>query len=103
MVLPRVGLIALGQSSASDELDAVAGSISIPADVVRDGALDGISANESAALEPEPGEKPMVCKTQGNGEARVSFGKVLPLMQEAVTRVERQDVEVIAILCGVCW
>lgn len=103
MSLPKIGLIALGQSEASDELEAVSQGIGVATQIIRSGALDGLGVGDIAALAPEKDEKPIVCKTIASGETHISFAKVFPHMQNAVARVDAQEVELIAILCGADW
>jgi len=93
----RVGLVTIGQSPRVDvvpEMRAILGDV----EVVECGALDELSKDEIEALRPGEEEYLLVTRLRDGSEVRVSRGRVLPLVEKCIRKLEGV-VDVVGLLC----
>lgn len=97
--MPRLGVITVGQSPRRDIMPYMTGLLEPGVDVIEAGALDGLSPEQLDALAPAPGEPRLATRLKDGAQIVISHHKTLPLVQERVTELNRQGVDLILLLC----
>jgi protein AroM len=97
--MPRLGAITVGQSPRSDIMPYMTALLGPEIEVVESGALDGMSPDELSAMTPEAGEHSLATRLADGAQIVISHNKVVPLVQGCITRLNRQGVDLILLLC----
>jgi protein AroM len=63
------------------------------------GALDGMRAEEIAALKPAPGDYALVSKLKNGSSATIAKRHILPRIQAAITELEEKGAAAVVLLC----
>lgn len=99
-----IGFVTIAESPRDDVVPAMRRILPDDVGIVERGNLDGLSADEIAALAPEPGEVGIVARLKSGGETHLSHKKILPRMQQLVDQVVNEDgADLVVILCGADW
>jgi protein AroM len=94
-----IGLVTIGQSPRVDVVPDMAAIIG-PGVVVREaGALDGLSRSAIDALAPTAGDEILVTRLADGTPVFVGKQKVVGLVEERITGLERDGAELTALLC----
>ncbi len=96
----EVGALTIGQSPRLDvepDFLAVAGP---GVELLQRGALDGLSPEDVAGLEPRPGEYLLVTRLRGGTEVRLAEARIVERMRGCVRDLESEGVELIALSDG---
>ncbi|MGH3094512.1 MAG: AroM family protein [Streptosporangiales bacterium] len=94
-----LGLVTIGQAPRDDLTPEIL-PLMPPCRVVEHGALDGLSADEVAALAPGPGEHALTSKLRDGSSAVFGHDQSLPLVEKAVGRAEADGADVTLIVCS---
>lgn len=93
----RVALLTIGQSPRPDVR---ASMFERPLSVMLEaGALDDLPDDEIHALTPRPGEHPLVTRLRDGREVTVAKERLIPYLQAALDRVEREGATTAVVLC----
>lgn len=100
---PVIGFATIGQTPRTDLVPYLIRKLSTRVTVIEGGVLDGLCAEEIAALDEGDLGKHMVTRLADGTSARLSFRHALPRMQNVVDALVQQGAELIVILCGADW
>lgn len=99
-----IAFVTIAESPRDDVVPAMQRILPDDVRIVERGNLNGLSADEIAALAPDPGEVGIVARLKSGGETLLSHQKILPRMQELVDQVVNEDgADLVVILCGADW
>ena len=93
-----LGLITIGQSPREDVVASMFGHVQEGA-FIETGALDGLEADQISVLFPVDGEAPLVTRLRDGSEVCVAKQRLMPLMEQAVSRLEEHGCATICVLC----
>jgi len=94
----RVAMITIGQSPRTDVMTDVEPILGPNIETLHCGALDDLSLEEIAALEPSLGEELLVTRLRDGTEVKLGHSKVVDKMNQCIENLE-PEVDSIAILC----
>lgn len=94
----RVGTVTIGQSPRSDVTPDLMALLGPDAELVEEGALNGLSQAEIAALAPGPGDPVLVSRLADGRQVRLRRFAMDPLVQAAFDRLAGR-VDLILMLC----
>ncbi len=95
----KIALITIGQSPRPE---VVADFIKIwgdSFDIIESGALDNLTVQQIAELEPQPGEAELLTKLTDGQVVSVSHQRLLPYVQQAIARAAAQEADIAIMLC----
>ncbi|CAM3640878.1 AroM family protein [Occultella aeris] len=97
--MTTLALITIGQAPRTDVTPEILPVL--PADDIREyGALDDLDADQITALAPRPGESALTSRLRDGGSAVFGHDRAVPLLQEAVSRAERDGADLTLLMCG---
>jgi protein AroM len=94
----KVGFITIGQSPRDDILKDLPETLR-NMQVVQVGALDNLTAQQIAALQPTDNETLYVSRLRDGSEVSIAKERLIPLLEEKIDRI-RKDVGVTVMLCS---
>ena len=94
----KVGFITIGQSPRDDVLNDLPERLK-KIEAVQVGALDNLSAQQIAALQPTNNETVYVSRLRDGSEVSISKEKLIPVLEEKVEFLSK-DADVIIMLCS---
>lgn len=97
--MKKVGAITIGQAPRTDILSDVEAILGGELELVQAGALDGMTPAEVEALRPDGTGNTLVSRLRDGTAVQLEERKLLPLLQERITRLERQGVSAILLMC----
>lgn len=103
MPTPRIGLITIGQSPRNDIVPDMLAQLGRQVDVIQAGAIDGLTLDEVLTLAPEGDEAWAVSRMRDGFEVRLAKRELNPRMQQRVSELEQQGVDLIVPLCASDW
>ncbi|HIU43266.1 MAG TPA: AroM family protein [Candidatus Ventrousia excrementavium] len=95
----RIGALTIGQSPRVDVTADIAPILEPEITLLEAGALDGLTADEIAALRPCAGEQVLVSRLRDGTQAVMAEPKLVPLLQRQIDRLQAQGVPLIVMLC----
>ncbi len=95
----RIGLVTIGQSPRDDIVPGFLHGFGGRAELVQVGALDDLVAERVAAMAPRPGDQVLVTRMRDGHPVVVGREGLLPLLQAAISKVERARVKMVVVLC----
>lgn len=95
----RVGAVTIGQSPRTDLVSDLREILGPGIGVVERGALDGLEEDAILALSPAAGEIPLVTRLRDGREVKVSERRLRSRVQDCVTGLEREGLNLIILLC----
>jgi protein AroM len=98
-----VGMATIGQTPRIDVVPAMERILGPGVKTIQAGALDGLSAEQIAALAPAPGQRPIVTRLQDGSSTRLSHQAILPRMQLCVDQLTAEGADFMVMLCGADW
>jgi len=98
-VRPKVGFLTIGQSPRVDVVSDIAGILGPEIDILDKGALDGLSQKEICRLRPEKNDFPLITRLRDGSAVVVGKKKIIPLLQRQISALEKEHVQLIALLC----
>jgi hypothetical protein len=97
--MKKIGIITIGQSPRPDILPDMMMILGEGYEVIEAGALDDYSLEEIQKLDLGKGEHLLVTRMRDGTEVMVSEEFVEPIIQQRITEVEKEGVDVILLLC----
>lgn len=96
----KIGFLTIGQSPRDDVVPDILTILGPGFEVIEQGALDGLTRQEVEALRPGKNDFPLITRLR-DGTAVVIVGKrkILPLLQARISSLERQNADLVALLC----
>jgi len=95
----RIGFITIGQSPRPDILSDLPESLS-GVQVIESGALDGLTAQQIASLQPTDSETVHASRLRDGSEVLLAKERLIPILEEKVEMLRRNDVDAIVMLCS---
>lgn len=95
----KFGAVTIGQSPRNDMIADMLPLLGNKAEVVQRGALDDLSPEEIQACSPQLGDGVLITRLRSGRTVTVAEKHMVRLVQEAVTKLEREGVELILLLC----
>lgn len=94
-----LGLVTIGQAPRDDIVPGMMRYLPDDVNVLQAGALDELEPAQLAGLRPGPGEYVLTSRLRDGSSVVMGRRHVVPLLQQAATRLEEQGAEVLAVLC----
>jgi len=94
-----IGLLTIGQSPREDIVSEMIDLLGPSVGIVEKGALDGLSRTEIDKLKPEKNDFPLITRLKNGTPVVVGKKKIVPLVQKGVCELEKEGVEIVALLC----
>lgn len=94
----KIGAITIGQSPRTDVVPEMIGLLG-NVELEQRGALDGMSAEEIAAIAPQPGEYILVTKLRDGRSVRIAEKHILQRIQSHIDDLVRNGAEGVLMLC----
>lgn len=94
----KIGMITIGQSPRKDvtrEIEDILGGV----ETVERGCLDDLTKEQIGRLKPKEGEPFLVTLLRNGISVKVSKGKTVNLIQKRIRELEKEHVNLIALLC----
>lgn len=98
-----VGMITIGQSPRDDIISEIKQLMTIDAEILECGALDGLSLSEIEELAPEPGDYMLVSKLRDGSSVRLARNKIIGKVQECINSLVARGADITVILCSGEW
>jgi AroM protein. len=98
-VTKKVGAVTIGQSPRVDVVPEMCAILGPDIEIVEGGALDGLSAEEIAALAPRAGEYVLVTKLNDGRSVTIGKEYIIPRLQAQIDRLVNAGAEGILLLC----
>jgi protein AroM len=95
----KIGLLTIGQSPRSDVVPELLEAAGRDVVAVERGALDGMDSASIAAGFPQPGDRTLVTRIQGNREVKVARKFIIDRMRDGIEALEREGSSLIVLLC----
>ena len=95
----KVGAITIGQAPRIDVTVDTAPILGDNIEIIEAGALDNLTIGEIKALEPQENDTILVSRLKEGGFAVLSERLLMPKLQNAVDRLEKQGVALIMMMC----
>lgn len=95
----KVGAITIGQSPRTDVVPEMLPLLGPGVELLQAGALDGLSAQEVAALAPGRGDYVLVTRLRDGTSVQVAKRHIVARMQAQIDRVVAEGARVVALLC----
>lgn len=94
-----LGAVTIGQAPRVDLVPEMAQWLGSDVEIREAGALDDLSREEISALAPTEGDYVLVSRLRDGSSARMAEHKILPLVQQKISELYRDGVEVVVLLC----
>jgi len=94
----KIGMVTIGQSPRRDvipEIKDILGSV----EIVERGCLDGLTEEQIERLKPREEESFLVTLLRNVNQVQISKEKAINLLQQRITELENEDVNLIVVLC----
>ena len=97
--MKKVGAVTIGQAPRTDILCDVEAILGVEIELIQAGALDGMTLAEVEALRPDGTGTTLVSRMLDGTAVQLEERKLLPLLQERITRLEREGVSAVLLMC----
>lgn len=101
--MTTIGFATIGQSPRDDLVPYLIERIGTPVRVLERGVMDGMDAEQLAALDRGDDGLHMVTKLRDGGSARIAYESAVPRMQAEVDELVAAGADLVVILCGADW
>jgi protein AroM len=95
----RIGAVTIGQAPRDDVVPELSRRLGRNVEIVQRGALDGVSLDLIRANPPASGETTLVSRLTDGTEVAVDKGFILPRLQDQISLLEEQGIQLILLLC----
>ncbi|MCX7766788.1 MAG: AroM family protein [Candidatus Sumerlaeia bacterium] len=95
----KIGLITIGQSPREDIIADMKKILCSGVRIIERGALDSLTREEILLLKPAQNDCPLITRLKDKSTVVVSKQKIFPLIQKQITALEKQNVDLITLLC----
>lgn len=99
MVL-KVGIVTIGQAPRIDVIPEIEELLSGDIEIVEKGALDGLTLKEVQELSPKEDDEILVTRMRDGTEVMIGRSFILPRLQEKISELDDEDVELVTLLCS---
>lgn len=99
-MVKKIGLITIGQSPRVDMTPEMVPLLGDNCEFIEAGAIDDLTLEEIEAHYPSDGELTYVSRLRSGGYAKLGKSKLLPLVQEKITRLEKEVSSTILLCTG---
>lgn len=96
---PVLGLVTIGQSPRDDVLPQMLPCLPSRLVIRQAGALDGLTAEQLAELEPRGGDYVLHTRLRDGSSVTIAREHIDTLVQSAIDRLEQEGVDLILLLC----
>lgn len=96
----KLAVITIGQSPRSDLTPELAAVLPAGTELIEHGALDGLEAEQIAALAPRTGEHAFTSRLRDGGSAIFGHDQSIPLVEQAIARGEGDGAELSLLACS---
>ena len=96
----KVGIVTIGQSPRVDVVPEIKKSIPEGIEIIERGALDDLSLEEIKKARPDKGDELLVTRMRDGTEVTIGRSFILPRLQEKISELEAEGVELVALLCA---
>ncbi len=98
-MIRKIGFLTIGQSPRQDVLEEIVPLLGLDKIIKEAGALDLLSRPEIEALRPTGDDFPLVTRLRDGTSVIVGKKRIVPLLRSRVEGLEREGVELLALLC----
>jgi protein AroM len=95
----KIGLITIGQSPRDDVVPEMRAILGREHTIVEAGALDGYTLKDILEQEVLPYDNILVSRMRDGTEVKITKRFVVPLIQKRISKMEREGIGVIIVLC----
>ncbi len=95
----RLGLVTIGQAPRDDIVPGMLEYLPAGTKVMQAGGLDGLDKDEIVKMAPGAGEYVLISRLADGSSAVMARRHVLPLLEGAVSRLQEQGADLVAVLC----
>lgn len=95
----KIGAITIGQAPRVDVTADIMRIFEGRAELVQAGGLDGLTADQIAEFKPEAGDYVLVSRLTDGSSVTFAEKHILPRLQEAIDRMEREGCRLIMFFC----
>ena len=96
----RMGVVTIGQSPRLDVIPEIEKLVSKDIEIVEKGALDGLILEEVKKLSPKGDDEVLITRMRDGTEVTVGRSSILPRLQEKISELDDEEVELITLLCA---
>jgi protein AroM len=96
--MAKVGVLTIGQSPRTDATPSFQKIFGAGVEIVERGGLDRLTEETMDAIKPEGSDTVYISRLRNGQSVEIGKSKLLPLLQDELTKLE-QDVEVVIMLC----
>jgi protein AroM len=96
--MPFVAMVTIGQSPRVDVTSDIADILGPDVMTIECGALDGLTSTEISEMKPSPEEHLLVSRLRDGSEVRISHEKVVRLVNNCISKVQKQA-DIVVLLC----
>ncbi|MDH7513582.1 MAG: AroM family protein [Clostridiales bacterium] len=98
-MIRKIGFLTIGQSPREDVLEEIVPLLGPDKIIKEAGALDSLSRSEIEALRPTGSDFPLITRLRDGASVVVGKKKIVPLIRSRVECLEREGVDLVALLC----
>ena len=103
--MQTIGVVTIGQSPRTDVVPEISGLVcgtdnSREVTFLEKGALDGLTAEEIERLAPMDGKDLLATRLRNGAEVTVDKNLIRPRLQQAISELDSEGADVIALLCS---
>ena len=96
----KLAVITIGQSPRSDLTPELAAVLPAGTELIEHGGLDGLGADQIAALAPRDGEHAFTSRLRDGGSAVFGHDQSIPLVERAIARGESDGADLSLLVCS---
>lgn len=95
----KIGLVAVGQTPRTDVLSVMRPMVGEGVEILEKGVLDRLSLEEMGNLGPAEGMTTIATRLADGTQVELAEEKILPMIQDKITELNREQVEFVVLLC----
>ena len=95
----KIGMLTIGQSPRDDVLPTLKKILGEEHEIIQAGALDGKTSEELETIEFKQDDYVLVSRLRNGNEVKMTKKYVLPLLQQKIYSLEKEDVDLTIIMC----
>lgn len=93
-----VGVLTIGQSPRTDVTPSIQSIVGPDVNIIESGGLDSLTAETLHSVEPEDVDTTYISKLRNGQSMKIGKSKLLPLLQEELTELEKKT-DIVLMLC----
>jgi protein AroM len=95
----KIGFVTIGQSPRPDIIPELTQNLPANLEIIEAGALDGLTRDEIAKLEPKKGDYTLVTRMTDGSDVMVARKWIAPLVQKRLDKMSQDGAAAVALLC----